>query len=269
MRIGSRRFAPRLWAVVLYLSVLACMLWLGNWQLNRAALKVTLQQSAQRAQSEAAVPIASVQDIQVASEQYRRVRLRGRYDAQRQFLWDNRTHKGQAGYEVISLLRLDDGLLALVNRGWVAPGPTRQQLPDVSYPAAALVKVVEIEGYLSRPSKGFASGEAVTGDESWPKLLQYLDYDAISATVGEPIIASLVQSQTLVSDASATSALTPRPEWLKANWQPAASGPAKHYSYAFQWFAMAVALTGIFLIVNTRKIALQAGEGEQSGDIGE
>ena len=255
MRIGSRRFAPSPWAVILYVSVLSCMLWLANWQLNRAALKITLQQSAEQARDAQAASLSSIADLESASAAYRKVTLTGRYDARRQFLWDNRTHSGQAGYEVISVLRLDHGSLALVNRGWVAPGPSRQELPDIALPDAAVDNTVAFEGYLSRPSKGFASGEAITGGEDWPKLLQFFDYEAISRILGEPIVATVVQAQSLDTDASTPTVLTSRPEWLTANWQPAASGPAKHYSYAFQWFAMAVALTGIFLVVNTRRVS--------------
>ena len=255
MRIGSRQFVPRLWAVALYVAVLSCMLWLANWQMDRAALKITFQQAAEQARDAQAAPLLSIADLESASAAYRKVTLTGRYDATRQFLWDNRTHGGQAGYEVISVFRLDEGSLALVNRGWVAPGASRQELPDVALPDMAIDRAVAFEGYLSRPSKGFASGDAITGDDDWPKLLQYFDYDAISELLDEPIVAAVVQAQSLGTDASTPTVLTSRPEWLTANWQPAASGPAKHYSYAFQWFAMAVALTGIFLVVNTRRLS--------------
>lgn len=255
MIIGSHRFAPRPWAVALYVAVLSCMLWLANWQMDRASLKISLQQAAEQAKDAQPATLLSIADMESASASYRKVTLTGRYDATRQFLWDNRTHGGQAGYEVISLLRLNDGSLALVNRGWVAPGPSRQELPDVALPDVAINNMVTFEGYLSRPSKGFASGDAVTGGEEWPKLLQYFDYDVISELLDEPIVAAIVQAQSLGTDASTPTVLTSRPEWLTANWQPAASGPAKHYSYAFQWFAMAVALTGIFLVVNTRRVS--------------
>ena len=253
MRIGNWRFEPKLWSIVVYAGVFFCMLWLGNWQLERAALKVSLQKAADTAKDAAAVPLQSVQDIAAASANYQRTSLQGIYDTELQFLWDNRTHKGQVGFEVISVMRLTHGSSALVNRGWVSSGPDRQTFPDIAFPDSTLGQTVSIEGYLSRPSKGFASGDAVTGGDGWPKLLQYFDYEAIAAVLGEPIVPVLVQGQAMSADASASTVLTSRPEWLVANWQPAASGPAKHYSYAFQWFAMALALTGIFLAVNSRK----------------
>jgi len=253
MRIGSRQFSPKLWAVLLYVSVLSCMLWLGNWQLERAALKVMLQQAAVAAQTSDAVPLQSIQDLDEAASLYRRVSVTGRYDPVRQFLWDNRTHNAQAGFEVISLLQLQTGQWVMVNRGWIAPGASRQQLPDVTLTDEVVIATITIEGLASRPSQGFASGPAVVTGKEWPQLLQYFDYEQIAEIIGEPVLPVVVQAQALAIDGKSVDVPSPRPEWLQANWQPAASGPAKHYSYAFQWFAMALALTAIFVVVNIRK----------------
>ncbi len=253
MRIANREFSPRLWAVLVYLVMLSCMLWLGNWQLDRAALKNSFQQAAQRSQHADAVPITDVTDIDLAAREFQRVSLTGMYDGKRQFLWDNRTAGGQAGFEVIVPVQLGNGRWVLVNRGWIAPGPTREQLPDVSLSAQVQRNGVVAEGYLSRPSKGFASGDAIADSDSWPRLLQYFDYEAIGAALGETVVPAVIQAQMLATDGVTVTALTPKPEWLRANWQPAASGPVKHYSYAFQWFAMAIALSVLFLVVNLRK----------------
>lgn len=250
MRLFNRQFSPKLWAVLLYLCVLSCMLWLGSWQLQRAALKISLQESAELARDAAATPIADIDDIMKAAASYQRVSLQGRYDAERQFLWDNRTHKGNAGFEVLVPLKLANGQSVLVNRGWIAPGASRQQLPAVELPQSVMQETIVIDGFLSRPSQGFASGPAVALAQTWPKVLQYFDYDAISVELGEPILPVVVQAQAVDTDAVSVSVLTSRSEWLTANWQPAASGPAKHYSYAFQWFAMAFSLTILFFVVN-------------------
>lgn len=254
MKLGNYEFSPKPWATLLFVALFLCMLSLANWQLDRAALKVSMQASTEKAMNAVAEPISAVEDLRAAATRYQRVQVQGAYDPDRQFLWDNRTHKGQAGYEVISVLALDDGRNVLVNRGWLPPGASRQELPDISIESSVLSNAVTLEGFLSTPSKGFASGNAVTGGDGWPKLLQYFDYDAVSEVLGEAILPVVVQAQALSIDATSPLVLTSRPEWLAANWQPAASGPAKHYSYAFQWFAMAVALTGIFGIVNTRKL---------------
>lgn len=255
MRLGNWQFSPKLWAVLLYVSVLSCMLWLGAWQLERAALKVSFQQAAEAAQNSDPVPLLTLESLDEAAAVYQRVSVQGRYDPVRQFLWDNRTHKGRAGFEIISLVQLRSGQWVLVNRGWVAPGASRQQLPDVTLTDETVLTEVAMQGLLSQPSQGFSSGPAVIDSDSWPKLLQYFDYEHIAATLGEPVLPVVVQAQVLGTDGSSVQIPSPRPEWLAANWQPAASGPAKHYSYAFQWYAMALALSVLFLVVNTRKVA--------------
>jgi surfeit locus 1 family protein len=54
------------------------------------------------------------------SLRYRRVILRGTYDAPRQVLIDNRLHQERAGYHVITPLRLEGSSMhVLVNRGWL------------------------------------------------------------------------------------------------------------------------------------------------------
>lgn len=264
MRFRNHQFTPRPWAVVLYAVMLLCMLWLGNWQLDRAALKVSMADAAEASRLAAAVPLADVDDIESAAGTYTRVSISGEYDGTRQLLWDNRTYKGQAGFEVLVPLQLASGQWVLINRGWIAPGQSRADLPDVSLPESATVAPVTIEGLLSRPSRGFASGEALPQEGGWPRLLQYLDYQAIGEALGVPLLPALVQAQTLAEDGSDRTVLTARPEWLIANWQPSASGPAKHYSYAFQWFAMALALSIIFVVVNTRKSGTGSDQRKQS-----
>lgn len=259
MRIGSRQFSIPLWALCLYVATVSCMLWLGNWQLDRAALKKQMKIAAEQATLAPAVSLRSIGDLVEAAANYQRVVVEGYYLPEKQFLWDNRTHKGQAGFEVISPIRLADDAIVLINRGWVSLGHSREQLPDITLPGEALDGRLRVEGFLSAPSKGFAQGAALDDSEQWPKLLQYFDYDAIGTLLGEPVLPVVVQMQAVSADLTLRTVLTSRPEWLVANWQPAASGPAKHYSYAFQWFAMAVALTILVIVVNIRKQEESAG----------
>lgn len=254
MRFGSFQFSPKLWAIVLYLLVFVCMLWLGNWQLGRAALKVSLREAAVIATNEPATPIEAIPDLEKAASAYQRVAITGHYDPARQFLWDNRTHKGVAGLEVIVPFKTSMGQWVLINRGWLPMGLSRQAMPDPTFLSDQADGALMIEGFLSRPSKGFSSGAALDDSGAWPRLLQYFDYQQMGAALGEPVLPVVVQGQSVDIDGVTVTVPTARAEWLVANWQPAASGPAKHYSYAFQWFAMALALTVLFLLVNTRKL---------------
>lgn len=253
MRVGSRRFSIPLWALCLYLVTVSCMLLLGRWQLNRAEVKVVMQQTAEQSAVAQPVSILDIQDFDDAAKRYQKVSVSGVYLPDRHFLWDNRTNNGRAGFEVVSILRLANGKLVLVNRGWIPMGASREKLPGVALPESVSDVVVTLEGFVSAPSRGFSGGEAIERAGQWPALLQYLDYPAIEKQMGEPVLPVLIQVQALEPDSSDPLVLTPRPEWYTPNWHPSASGPAKHYSYAFQWFAMAAALTVLLFVVNRRK----------------
>jgi len=209
----------------------------------------------QTAQQKAPIPISALEDVTQAARDYVQVSVSGRYLATHQLLWDNRTHKGQAGFEVITPVVLDTGAVALVNRGWLPWGLSRANLPDVSLSGEATATPVQLNGFFTQPSRGFASGDALSGSADWPQLLQYFDYDAIGRALGEPIVAGVVQLQEL-GQPNTQPRFQPnlQPDLFAANWQPAAAGPAKHYGYAFQWFAMALALTIVFFVVNSKKI---------------
>ena len=223
------------------------MIALGFWQLQRASDKEALLDLAQSARQTPVVAIETIDNVIDASRQLTRVVAIGEYLSDRQFLWDNRTFQGRAGYEVITPLRLATGRLVLVNRGWIEQGATRAQLPVVALPASVVGKKVQTTGLLSRPSKGFAGGDAMQPSPHWPKVLQYFDYNAMAEALDEPLIAGIVQPQEKNDPGS-------QAEFYTAAWQPAATlGPAKHYSYAFQWFAMSVALSVLFIVNSIRK----------------
>ena len=261
MRIGSRQFSPPLWAWLVFVAIAGIMLMLGRWQLDRAAEKVSMREAADAARDAPAKMITEINDVKAAANAYTRVQISGEWLADRQFLWDNRTHKGRAGFEVITPMRTADGLLVLINRGWLPLGASRDELPDVSLPSELVDSVQTVTGYFTRPSKGFAGGDASSRDADWPKLLQFYDYPLIEDLLSAAIVPGVVQVLELdaagggvtKSPASVDSVESPG-LWLTGNWQADASGPAKHYSYAFQWFAMATALAVIFVVVNLKRV---------------
>ncbi len=196
---------------------------------------------ADQADVASAVPLDQIVDPVASAEQYQRVIASGRYHASRQFLWDNRVYKSRAGFEVITPVEQANGSVILVNRGWVPLGLTREDLPDTSMPEALLDKPVTIEGLFSRPSKGFASGEAFDPKQAWPKIIQYFDYEAISRALDATVVAGVLQPQRVGAPAKGE-------EFFPVNWQPTdAIGPVRHYGYAAQWWTMALVLSVLFV----------------------
>jgi surfeit locus 1 family protein len=239
LRVGRLQLHAGLWPTLATLALLPLMIGLGLWQLDRAAQKQRLQAEYDRRQSEPAVRLFSVLEP-AELLRFRRVVARGRYEPERQILIDNRVHQGQAGYHVLTPLRLGDGQVrVLVNRGWVPVGRDRAVLPVIKVPEG----IVEVEGLAVVPQpKGFHLGGAKPPGEGWQPVWQYLDLDVYRESVAFPL-----QPVVILLDPDSTSGGFVR-QWARLD-----AGIATHQGYAFQWFTLAVTLAGIYILLNTRK----------------
>jgi surfeit locus 1 family protein len=217
---------------------------LGVWQLQRAAEKEALVAALDRGARAEPVAFADVAD-RPAAHAFDRVRARGRFLADRQFLLDNRTYRGQAGFDVLVPLLLADGRTVLVDRGWVLAGPDRRPAEPVELEAKGPVKVV---GRLWLPEEAVALGPAVTpGQAGWPRLTTRVEYEALTESLGRPLIPAVIRA-----DAEAPWLLQPRP------LRPA-FGPTRHYGYAVQWFALAITVVVVAALLVVRRKRSHAG----------
>ena len=124
----ARRYRPRLLPTIATVAGIALFVVAGQWQQGRMEQKQAL-----RAKFDAAVAMAPAALPGDASDwsawRYRPVAVEGVFDAARQILVDNKIEGGRAGYHVVTPLVLRDGRAVLVDRGWIAAGETRAQLP--------------------------------------------------------------------------------------------------------------------------------------------
>lgn len=216
---------------VLLLGFAFCRL--GLWQLDRADEKSSMLE--QQAAATTKAPLQSVQAGDGVLHQYRRVALTGSFDTEHQFLLDNRIVNGQPGFEVVTPFYLPDNTYVLVNRGWLGHSGDRQVTLESS---AQMLGEISLEGILTTPSRGFTIGESVTHPENntWPVMLQFMDYETIAIKLDKiPALDAVIV------------AASGQPWSYAYNWQPVASGAEKHLGYAFQWFAMLVALVSLYL----------------------
>lgn len=237
MRVGKLEFSPGLGASLATLLLLALLMSLGFWQLERAAQKRALLGSYNAAPS--AVIELDPEQASYVDFEYQFASATGRYDRTRQFLLDNRTHRGQAGYHVLTpfLLR-ESGVAVLVNRGWIALGSSRDELPDP--PADTDWRT--IRGRIRVPA-----GDAFTlGEEQprsgWPYRVQRLDIEMLARELDYPLLPLVLL---LDSD---------QDQGFVRDWTPLQFGPERNVGYAVQWFGLAAALMVIFLVVNTRRL---------------
>jgi len=246
MQIGNIEFRPTLFTTVIAIVVLCILLSLGFWQLNRADQK---SRTLEAMEATLGVPEVFVDSIEFFSEnkRFRHVSIKGEFQAEQQYLLDNRIYKGQPGYLVVTPFKFGSGNgWLLVNRGWVPLGLDRNILPAIT----VKTNQTTIAGVISDlPGKLPSFGIAATPETSrWPKVVRDIEIDQISQQLGytmPPIMLQLEQSHEAA---------------YIQNWQPLASGPDKNRSYAIQWFAMALVLGIIYIGLNCRRHKSSAEE---------
>jgi len=106
------------------------------WQLDAGRAELRLQAEYDSRQQQPAVRLVSVLE-NPDTLRFRRVIARGRYEPEQQILIDNRVHRGQAGYHVLTPLRLEDGAVRRAGEpGLGAAGQDRAVLPRIETRAA-------------------------------------------------------------------------------------------------------------------------------------
>jgi len=225
------RFVPTAAAVVFC----ALSVSLGNWQLRRAAEKETVQ--AQReARSRGEPVMLPAGPIDAEAWAWRRIAVRGEFASRFAVLIDNRTRDGRAGYELVMPLRVEGtDRYVLVNRGWIAQGRTREELPSVRTPTGS-VRVAGIA--VLPPTQVFELGDAASAGQVWPHL-DLARYRSWSGLALQPIV--LRQTSDL-------------DDGLLRRWPRAESDAARHRAYALQWYIFALLTVILYAALNLKRV---------------
>jgi surfeit locus 1 family protein len=239
MKVGPFDFKPGLWPTLITLVLVPGMIWLGVWQLDRAAWKQQLVDAHEASSRLAPDSLEWMLDAGEISE-YRPAAASGHYDLEHQLLLDNKTYHGHAGYHVLTPLRLKDRAAVLVNRGWVPLGASRAVLPELPGPAEKVV----VEGVLKLPpDRLFRLDSAEEAHQGWPQVVQQIELDQLEQRLGYPLLPVLL----LLDREDA--------HGFVREWKPVYDVPPdKHRAYAMQWFTLALVLLLIYAGVNTRRI---------------
>jgi surfeit locus 1 family protein len=203
-------FRPRPWALALAAAGCAAGIALGNWQSDRAA---------QKRAAGAAVEQAS---------------LRGEFDPKHTVFLDNKIRRGRPGYEIVQPLRLAGGKQVLVDRGWVALGASRDQLPEIRTPAGEIA----LSGVrLKRLPHAFAPGAGKPEGKVW----QNVTLEQFSAWSGLALEPWVLEQHSEIDDG------------LLRDWPRAGNGVEMHESYALQWYSLAVLSLVLLIALNLKR----------------
>ena len=206
---------------------------LGVWQLDRAAQKTALQRAIDE---RAALPPLAVDALAVsadgaAAQHHRRVVLRGRWLSEHTVYLENRQMDQRPGFFVVTPLRLPDGSAVLVQRGWLPrDARDRTRIAPMRDDAGEL----ELVGRIAPPpARLYEFDPAATG-----RIRQNLDLESFARETGlalRPLSVLQLHSPAFDGDG------------LRRQWPLPAVDVHKHYGYAFQWFALAALITGLYV----------------------
>ena len=232
----GKRFAPALGFTLVALVLAALFVRLGAWQWQRGEERAAAATRFARG-AETVLELGTRDPGETPL--YQRIGVEGELDATHQFLLDNRTFEGRAGYEVLTPLLRASAPALLVDRGWVPFTGSRARLPEVTVTASGPLHLTGRVAVL--PSPGLASGRAApAGTGPWPKVTSYPDMAQLAAALGQPL-----SSRILLLDPAA-------PDGYVRAWRPPGLPPLRHFSYAVQWWSFALATLVLWAVLSRR-----------------
>lgn len=221
--IGWRFLFSRQWAGYLALTILfaAVCAGLGMWQLARrdeALAEIALV--AENFDSDP-VPLAQALprlDAFDDSQKWLRVSVSGTYLTDHTMLVRNRPLNGNPGFEELVPLRLDDGTVFVVDRGWLPTGQ-KQDAPDVVPEAPEGPVTVTARLKAGEPT---IAGRSASGHQI--------------ATIHLPEIEDRVAAPTYTGAYGLLDTEDPAPPTRPVAVTKPIPDEGPHLSYAFQWF---------------------------------
>ncbi|MBI4183427.1 MAG: hypothetical protein HY521_05465 [Proteobacteria bacterium] len=238
---------PGLWPTLIVAVLVALLVGLGLWQLDRREEKAALVRLFEaRARSEAvALPVALDEATpgELGAWAFRRVRLGGQFLHSAEILIRPRTRRSEAGAEVITPLLRDEGLPVLVNRGFV---PDERVAPD-RRPESRIEGRLEVEGLVVLPSP---SGPFTPANKPEKEQWFSTDIPAIAAHVGLGRAAPF----TVWAVATRAERGEGAPAGLPIPWQVDVAFPSDHLQYALTWFSLAGALGVMYVLALARRL---------------
>lgn len=201
----------------------AVLMALGLWQVQRLAWKQDLLARIDTRMTMDAADLPDHIDDPTAWE-YRRVTLRGRYDAA-QFFLQPRTQDGKTGYHLVMPFVLAKGKTVFVNRGWVAEDArSRIETPTGEHTVTGIVQI---------PYQGSFTPENDPARAYW----YWPDLAAMGKAAGRQ------------SDYPVIVTVPPQADGrVPAGYEVTANLRNNHRLYALFWFGMAMILVVVFVI---------------------
>ena len=240
MQVGQYEFKPTLIPTIAFLILLPVLISLGMWQLDRAEEKRGIERSVKEATEKDPLFINTAEAEGIVSEVYRPAEMNGQFDSKRQYLWDNKTHQGRPGYQVLTPFVLEGAKgVVMVNRGWIPLLGRRDQFADISVSE----ETVRISGIIKTPSNTIQLANRLDQKTAkYPHVVQAFEPAVISSELELAVMPILFE-------------LSPdEASGYVRDWQPYYGKIGKHLGYAAQWFIMALIAVFLYIKLNTKRV---------------
>ncbi|MEC9347017.1 MAG: SURF1 family protein [Pseudomonadota bacterium] len=229
MNTSAHRFRPGLALTLAAGIVMAILLWLAFWQLDRNDEKSALvARVIERMDSSPVALPARLDDLQ--SWEFRPVALQGRFLHDHERLVTSHAGNGSIGYQVFTPLARVDGPPVWIDRGWV-PDALKNPGPRLSGQVEGIVTVTGLLRLPARP--GWFTPEPDLAARTW----FVPDIPSMSASAG---LDTAIPAYVVAED---TGLDWPHPEGAQFNLRNT------HLGYAITWFGIAAGLLGVYVML--------------------
>ncbi|MEE9327729.1 MAG: SURF1 family protein [Cocleimonas sp.] len=251
LQIGNFLFTPKRIPTLATITLVPFLVSLGLWQLDRVEQKREIDLGVKKAQIMEALNLNTfiknnrIIDDSFTKDIYRTASLSGHYDSNRQYLLDNRTYKGKAGFHVLTPFLLENTKKSiLINRGWISYQGTRDNIPDISITE----DLINIRGVMKQQGRAIVLNQSNNDSKklkhSYPRLIQSMKLDKLTKELNISLLPIVIE----LDKKDKTGFIR--------DWQPYYGSIDKHNAYALQWFTFAGILLFLFIKLNTKNIKL-------------
>ncbi len=228
-------FQPTFWPTVITAGAVLLAVGLGTWQVQRLFWKQGL---IEQRQTKAKAPVLDglPADFSAGRDEFRRVRVTGRYLNDKEIYLAARSHRGNAGFHIVTPFALAGGGHILVDRGWV---PLSVKDP-IARAAGQITGVTTVAGYLRATQKGgYFTPENTPGKNIWYSI----DIPAVARATG------LDDLKPYFIEADGT----PIPGGFPVGGQTRLELPNNHLQYVVTWYSLAIAGLVIYILYHRRR----------------
>ncbi len=230
------QFKPKLLPTLFTIPAIIILLCLGTWQMQRLHWKkeiISLMNEKSSAQAgDLPADTANIEDLQ-----YRKFLLKGHFlnDKEVHLFVGTRSIRGEAGYDLLTPLKLEDGRVVIVDRGWIPSSKKDIKLR----PETISDNVVEVEGMLHKgeAKKYFTPENNIKGN-----LWFWIDLNSIYSFIDEKPEAFYIRAL----------------KKGEGNNLPIAGDAVikyrnDHLEYAITWYSLAIILFVIYVLYHFKK----------------